>query len=337
MMLDTHQTDVEGSNASPSEQSRQLVPYKRKRESENTQASTPEKRNGFTHHDYTIGWVCALDTEQAAAMVMLDEKHQDLSNRSNDDNAYTLGAIGKHNVVIACLPEGKVGNSQSASCIKAMVLAFPNIRIGLMVGIGGSMSSNVKLGDIMVSTPQGTFPGVVQWDMGKETKAGFQRTGSLDNPPNVVLTALKRLRALHKMRNEVKFPGYFKAALPKLEDDGDRPDGTQQRPRVHYGTIASGNSVIKAQARRDEIVESLGGDILCVEMEAAGIMSTFACLVIRGICDYSDETKNDDWHDYAALMAAAYTKDFLTAAVSPVHVESEEPYGKRMKLDSCES
>jgi nucleoside phosphorylase len=46
-------------------------------------------------------------------------------------------------------------------------------------------------------------------------------------------------------------------------------------------------------------------------MEAAGLMNSFPCLVIRGICDYADSHKNDIWQEYAAATAAAYAKDFL--------------------------
>jgi hypothetical protein len=52
-------------------------------------------------------------------------------------------------------------------------------------------------------------------------------------------------------------------------------------------------------------------NVLCFEMEAAGPMNHFACLVIRGICDYSDSHKNKEWQGYAAMAAAAYAKDLL--------------------------
>ena len=61
---------------------------------------------------------------------------------------------------------------------------------------------------------------------------------------------------------------------------------------------------------RDRISRELGG-VLCFEMEAAGLMNTFPCLVIRGICDYSDSHKNKDWQAYAAATAAAYAKELL--------------------------
>lgn len=51
--------------------------------------------------------------------------------------------------------------------------------------------------------------------------------------------------------------------------------------------------------------------VLCLEMEAAGLMNHFPCLVIRSICDYSDTHKNKEWQGYAAMTAAAYAKDLL--------------------------
>ncbi|KAJ5494646.1 TPR repeat protein [Penicillium fimorum] len=87
----------------------------------------------------------------------------------------------------------------------------------------------------------------------------------------------------------------------------ERPNGT---PMVHYGTIASGNQVVRDSVERDKVSSEFEG-VLCFEMEAAGLMNNFPCLVIRGICDYSDSHKNDRWQPYAAGTAAAYAKELL--------------------------
>lgn len=52
--------------------------------------------------------------------------------------------------------------------------------------------------------------------------------------------------------------------------------------------------------------------MLCLETEAAGLMNAFPCLVIRGICDYADAHKNDQWKGYTAAATAAYAKELLT-------------------------
>ena len=64
-------------------------------------------------------------------------------------------------------------------------------------------------------------------------------------------------------------------------------------------------------------------DVLCFEMEAAGLMNHFPCLVIRGICDYSDSHKNKEWQGYAAMAAAAYAKDLL-CRIPPNRIDAEK-------------
>lgn len=100
----------------------------------------------------------------------------------------------------------------------------------------------------------------------------------------------------------------------------------KRKPRevqeVHYGLIASGNQVVKDATFRDELNKQLGGKLLCIEMEAAGLMNNFPCLVIRGICDYADSHKNKDWQGYAAARAAAFAKELL-GYVEPGDVQQE--------------
>ena len=54
-------------------------------------------------------------------------------------------------------------------------------------------------------------------------------------------------------------------------------------PSIYYGIIASGNSLLKDGVTRDRIAQDLGENCLCFEMEAAGLMNNFPCLVIKGI------------------------------------------------------
>lgn len=116
-------------------------------------------RNSLTHEDYTIGWMCALPIELTTAKAMLDQIHPDLPKaNAADSNTYTLGSIGSHNVALAGLPNGSYGTNSAAVAASHMLSAFPNLRFGLMVGIGGGAPSedhDIRLGDIVVSKPQG--------------------------------------------------------------------------------------------------------------------------------------------------------------------------------------
>ncbi|KAK5991992.1 hypothetical protein PT974_05388 [Cladobotryum mycophilum] len=319
--------------------------------------------SGFTRNDYTVGWVCALSTELAAARAILDATHELLSTPPGDDNNYTLGSVGKHKVVIACLPKGKYGTTSAAVVATQMLESFPSVKFGFMIGIGGGIPSkthDIRLGDVVVSTPISKFPGVVQWDLGKTTDGGnFERTGSLNNPPRILLAALATLETDHEMQGS-QVSDYVEEMLerwPKMAVKYARPDAvtdvlfafdnphrseilddggpeaqdtcqscditkvvkrrTRQGMEVHYGLIASGNQVIKDAVLRNKLNRELGGHVLCVEMEAAGLMDTFPCLVIRGICDYADSHKNKDWQGHAAAVAAAFAKELLS--VIPAH------------------
>lgn len=97
--------------------------------------------------NYTIGWICAITTEYVAIQEFLDKEHDPLKPVSlNDTNDYTLGRLGKHNVVIAVLSDGEYGTSSAASVATNMLHSFPNVRTGLMVGNTGCNPSSNKQG-----------------------------------------------------------------------------------------------------------------------------------------------------------------------------------------------
>ncbi|GAM35807.1 Pfs, NB-ARC and TPR domain protein [Talaromyces pinophilus] len=151
------------------------------------------------HDDYTVGWIAAITIELAAAMAALDETHETLSSPQSDHNTYAFGRIGNHNIVIACLPKGEYGTSSATQVAADMKSTFKSIRFGLMVGIGGGIPNNredICLGDVVISTPTETSGGVVQYDYGKAEKGKFERTGMLNRPPTVLLTALSALQGI---------------------------------------------------------------------------------------------------------------------------------------------
>ena len=116
-------------------------------------------KHDFTSNDYTVGWICAFEIELAASQAMLDEVYPDLLQDEKDSNTYTLGRIGQHNVVLACLPSGTTGTDAAATAAKDLLRSFPKIRFGLMVGVGGGASGHpsddpIRLGDVVVSNPK---------------------------------------------------------------------------------------------------------------------------------------------------------------------------------------
>ncbi|KAJ8123481.1 hypothetical protein ONZ43_g585 [Nemania bipapillata] len=70
-------------------------------------------------------------------------------------------------------------------------------------------------------------------------------------------------------------------------------------------------------AMRDELAKDLPG-LLCIEMEAAGLVTEYPGIIIRGIADYADSHKNNVWRCYAAATAAACAKDLLSRVSDPI-------------------
>jgi nucleoside phosphorylase len=289
--------------------------------------------------DYTVGWICAILKEYTAAQLFLDTEHEPpIGTSANDTNHYTLGDIAGHNVVIAVLPDGEYEVGSAASVVTNMLNSFPNIRVGLMVGIGGGVptsKNDIRLDDIVVSSPINGTGGVYQYDLGKTIQ-------------DSILERWPRLRKKGFARPSPETDRLFASSIVHPHDGGDDCSDTclgQQSsvmvrnlredddddPAVHYGLIASGNQLMKDAVVRDRLAKEK--NILCFEMEAAGIMNRFPCMVIRGICDYSDSHKNKDWQGYAALTAAAYAKDLLKE-IQPSRVETEERLATC--IDQCE-
>ena len=315
----------------------------------------PSLKRGLTHDDYTVGWICPLEVELIAALEMLDEEHESLPQPSSDHTVYTLGSIAGKNVVIAGL--WKPGNNAAATVVTQMRMTFPNVRFGLLVGIGGGVPATtehgrIHLGDVVVSKPTGIHSGVVQYDHGKAYSGRFERTGALAPPPAVLLQAAQNMAARRArwrrdpladniMRIDTTIPTLSRFRYPGAEKDHLYPPEYVHRAPgascgqcgcdtdrrimdspaeeadkdalpsivVHRGTIASGELVIKDGVVRDRLAQEHG--ILCFEMETAGALADFPCLAIRGVSDYCDSHKNDDWHGYAAAAAAAYARELL--------------------------
>ncbi|CAJ0550888.1 Ff.00g108180.m01.CDS01 [Fusarium sp. VM40] len=317
----------------------------RRRMSENHDYALPQhvkrRKLGQDHEDepldrrYTVAWICALHIEMAAARAMLDQEYVDRPQQAYDTNSYVLGAIQNHNIVIACLPASQYGTNNAATVLSNVKRTFPDIQIGLMVGIGGGVptKADIRLGDIVVGVR------VMQYDLGKTLSDSFQRTSVPRIPDSSIRTVISNLRSRHELSGSRvpsilsnKMGDYPPYCLPTEPDrlflssynhDSSlsscekcdqsklvtRKLRSSTGPVIHYGGIASANTVMKNSTTRDEIARDL--DVICFEMEAAGLMDIMPCLPIRGICDYSDSHKTKEYQRYAAATAAAYAYEFL--------------------------
>ncbi|QYT02662.1 Nephrocystin-3 [Trichoderma simmonsii] len=298
--------------------------------------------------DYRVGWICPLEVEQTAAMEMLDEEHQPLKQSPTDHNVYKLGSIHGHNVVIAGLPQTGNCSTAAVVTQMRMTFKKLRYGLLVGIGGGVPVETDngiIRLGHVVVSKPTGEHSGAIQYDHGKAIDGFIERTGSLMPPPAAFLNAAQalaveqsrsdndpiwentqRIQSQRRGLRHFKFPGIANDHLYQpdynhqqmgmtCEKGGCNPEQRIERPVeedderfivVHRGTIASGELVIKDAKKRDFLAQKY--NLLCFETEAAGALTDFPCLVIRGISDYCDSHKNNNWHGFAAAAAAAYAR-----------------------------
>ncbi|KDN63349.1 hypothetical protein CSUB01_12095 [Colletotrichum sublineola] len=323
----------------------------------------------LSHDKYKVAWICPLEVEQIAAMEMLDEEHEALPQSAADHNVYSLGSINGHNVVIAGLYQPGNCPAATVVAQMRMTFPHLRFGLLVGIGGGVPVqtdSGTIRLGHVVVSKPAGEHSGAVQYDHGKARDGQFQRTGALTPPPAVLLNAaqalavqrarmaddpvhlnVKRintsLRNLRRFQfpgvgNDYLYPPHYSHLQSGTACDQGGCDPLQRTHRadddddtfvvVHRRIIASGELVVKTAGLRDTLAQQ--HELLCFEMEAAGALADFPCMVIRGISDYCDSHKNDQWQGYAAAVAAAYARQLFFQM--PIHEVQQNDGDARFTL-----
>lgn len=308
----------------------------------------------LSREDFQVAILCALPLEVDAVEATFDKDWDDevldgppIDKAAGDLNYYSTGAIGSYNVVVAILPG--MGTKDSAGVATALRMSFPNIKLGLVVGICGIVPGDDRiLGDVVISD------GVVQIDFGRQTNQGFEVKDTLqDSLPRLplelrtLITKANTLKERRKLAKHTKVSLEALQAIPELSaaypgkshdklfesnyhhmDKSKSCDSlgcsgnliSRQRlepstddpaPIIHFGTFGSGNSVIKSAELRDKL--AVDANLVAFEMEGAGAWEHFPCLVIKSACDYADSHKNKRFQKYAAAVAAACVKGLLQA------------------------
>ncbi|KAF2494969.1 hypothetical protein BU16DRAFT_590237 [Lophium mytilinum] len=147
----------------------------------------------LTCADYHVAWICPLaDVELLPARLMLDEEHTTPPYDSDyDENTYICGTIGSHNVVIVTCPPGET-NVNAGRLSGPMFKTFPNIRMAVLVGIGGGIPplkqsedslENIHLGDVVVGWPDDGKPACVYHDRRRlKVNGDFEIMGTMQDP-----------------------------------------------------------------------------------------------------------------------------------------------------------
>ena len=110
----------------------------------------------------------------------------------------------------------------------------------------------------------------------------------------------------------------------------ERPEGVEERkgmPRVHFGMIGSGKSIVYAEDLRLDFAQRYGINVIDTEFDQVlesiigSVKESF--IFIRGIADYKDGSSKAEWQPYASLCAAAVMKSIIKSFNSP-HASEDE-------------
>lgn len=283
-----------------------------------------------------------------------------------DDYVFLAGEMCGHNVIIAALPAGQeYGTGSSAALASQVKKFFPNLWISLLVGVAAGLPNlsrhpplDIRLGDVLVGLDDGDTSAVVAYDLGKKvcddgsqllrighilagTEPGLRSAiGSIKlqdmNDAASILPYYNQIMDKEHFSGTFIDPGQHNDTLYEIDDSGiERPVPRDRRPtsrrtRVWYGTIGSGEKLIKNAQQRNKLRDTY--NIIGLEMEAVGIMNHLGAGVIRGVCDYGDEHRNKIWQPYAAAMAAAYAKAVLSEIRPNTSIQKQTQRG--VLLDS---
>ncbi len=174
--------------------------------------------------------------------------------------------------------------------------------ITVLVGIAGAIQQRLALGDVVV------VQDVIYYDLRKEVPGNTIRRG-----------------------RSLPVPAPIRRATNDFFSSGGEPrratimgrSGTLRTYSTWPGPIGSGEAVI-ADAESDirRYVTEYNDKTLAVEMEAKGVAQAFyeavngtrsaiGWLAIRGISDYADEEKGDDYREIACWHAAMVLYELL--------------------------
>lgn len=213
---------------------------------------------------------------------------------------------------VALLSLRGMGNVNAAVATTQAIDVW-NPQAVFVVGIAGGVKADLEdgsLGDVVVAEQ------IVAYEPGKIKNRIVSRRYDVLRPAHNLLVAAREF---------ARRPWTSKIQVPP-------PDGRRERqPKVHFGVTLSGEKVIAD----NELVNDLRRDwpkMISIDMEGFGAaMASYqaenlpAMLQIRGISDWADSTKNDDWQAYAADVAASFALAFLESRPFSMEPQRSQP------------
>lgn len=289
-----------------------------------------------------VAVINAIPHEYAATNIVFGEPEviPVLGKREAMIEYVTLQDRAGNDLYVALAGTSGQGIAQAAAATALIAHKCPWLETVILIGIAAGQPNlsdkekDVRLGDIVVGDK------MIQYDHIKRTDGNTELRGDNLQPGDSGMLATVRRLVASQFRTDSNAPrkvweDFISLNVSKLAN-AERPSPSQdpnlakrnyskghnfQRsddlPFVHVGTIGSANILLKDAAFRNELNQN--HKIIAYEMEGAGVAIAAALmrmgyLNVRGICDYGDSSKDDNWQTYASLCAASFARAIIEGA-----------------------
>lgn len=232
---------------------------------------------------YIYGIIGAMEPEIETLLNDLQDKKEE----KKFGLTFYLGKLKKYDVVIVKCGVGKVNAGRTTQ----VLISEYSPKYIINTGIGGGLYSEVKIGDIVISTD------LVQHDFDVTFfgyAKGYMCTGENNKEPTKYVADKELSEKIKKVLEKVR---------------GDR--------KIYSGRVLTGDAFISSKEKREELVKEFNG--YCCEMEGAAIaqvasLNKIPFTVVRVISDLPSGKGPEDYNSFeseAAKLSSLALETFL--------------------------
>jgi nucleoside phosphorylase len=232
-----------------------------------------------------------------------------------------------YQIVVTCI--GAAGNYDSSAAAAELIAKYQP-RLILLTGIAAGIRGKVRIGEVVISERVVAYEPVALVAAGDGHSSRTEQRPEIDRLSHAVNQDVVTYRP-EPARLAAVFQGirgrYPAAPVNKAEEFRANVASAID---VRTATLASGEKLLRDPAKLLAVRQEQHGKVAVGEMEAAGVVA--ACrranipwLVIRGISDFGDFLKDDQFHDFASRAAATVLVDFLAHGLAIPSGETAQP------------
>lgn len=245
---------------------------------------------------YDLGIIVALDGVELESVLNYDVVWTECPVRFDSAKYYTA-AISENQREIRIVAVAATSKGMTSAAIAATKLIYSfRPRCLAMAGICAGVREKTRLGDVVFADPV--------WDWGSGKIASVKRGEEFRIAPY-------QYRMSPELRVFIKEISADQPWLTEVKSSwlGPKPDN---EIAVHVGATATGSSVLQSAKKIEELTKQ-HKDLLAIEMEIFSIMAAAAdasaprpqAFAVKGVCDFGDDEKSDDYQAYAAYVSVA--------------------------------